>query len=132
MSVRTLTGALLLAILGTATGPACAEDFPFGQELTLDARAMPGSKRLPILTIGAHGEVEAGLWCRTLRGQFSVAGNTLIFIPGPGDQPQCSPEQTSRDEALAADLAAATTWSMQGEVLILQGAGTLKYRLNTN
>jgi len=119
-------------VLAGGSMPAHAEDFPFGRELTLEAAPAPGSNRLPTLTIGANGEAEAGLWCRTLRGQFSVAGETLIFIPGASDQAQCSPALAARDRELEGALAGVTDWSMQGEALILNGAQRLVYRINTN
>jgi hypothetical protein len=31
--------------------------FPFGMEMTLEAARLPGSKRVPDLDIGDHGEV---------------------------------------------------------------------------
>ena len=71
---------LLEAIAGI--GPAHADDgFPFGMEMTLDAGRMPGSKRVPNLDIGDSGEVVLELWCKGGKGQFSVAGNTVIFVP---------------------------------------------------
>ena len=63
--------------------PAQAEDgFPFGLEMTLDAARQPGSKRMPNLEIGDNGEVVLELWCKGGKGQFSVAGNTVIFVAG--------------------------------------------------
>lgn len=123
---------LLPVLIALTSAPALADDFPFDRELTLDAAALPGSDRLPTLTIGANGQAEAGLWCRTLRGQFSVAGDTVIFIPGQSDQPQCPADRARRDEALAADLAAVTNWTMRGETLTLLGPRRLVYRINTN
>ncbi len=73
---------LLAAIPGV--GPAYADDgFPFGMEMTLDAGRMPGSKRVPDLEIGDSGEVVLELWCKGGKGQFSVAGSTVIFVLVP-------------------------------------------------
>ena len=65
-----------------AVAPAQAQEFPFGLEMTLEAARMPGSKRIPSLDIGDNGEVELELWCKGGKGQFSVAGNTIVFVPG--------------------------------------------------
>ena len=42
----------------------------------------PGSKRIPTLEIGDNGEAILDLWCKSGKGQFSVAGNTVIFVAG--------------------------------------------------
>ena len=82
-AVLKLSGiALILAAL--QCGPARADDeFPFGLEMTLDAERQPGSKRLPTLDVGDSGEVVLELWCKSGKGQFSVAGNTVVFHAGP-------------------------------------------------
>ena len=74
---------LIVAAATIHTIPARAEDgFPFGLEMTLDVARQPGSKRLPTLEIGDSGETRLELWCKGGKGQFSVAGNTGIFVAG--------------------------------------------------
>ena len=81
-----LTQAAIVAAFAAAGLLACPanadEGFPFGFEMTLDALPQPGSKRIPTLEIGDNGEAKLDLWCKTGTGQFSVAGNTVIFVPG--------------------------------------------------
>jgi hypothetical protein len=114
-------------------GPARADDgFPFGMEMTLDAARLPGSKRVPDLDIGDHGEVVLELWCKGGRGQFSVAGNTVIFVAGPIEDRGCPPNKAQLDDELVAALSEATTWKRQGDYLSFIGSKTLKFRLNTN
>jgi len=75
---------LVLATIAFQMIPAYAEGgFPFGLEMTLDAPRQPGSKRLPTLEIGDNGEAVLELWCKGAKGQFSVAGNTVIFWRDP-------------------------------------------------
>src|SRR5438105_4330081 len=45
--------------------PALAADFPYDREMLLDAKPLPGSKRVPILEIGADGRAQVDLWCRS-------------------------------------------------------------------
>ena len=80
-------GGLACAVAGSApmTG------FPFGFEMTLDAARQPGSKRLPTLEIGDNGEAMLEFWCKSGKGQFSVAGNTVIFVAGPMEDRACPP-----------------------------------------
>src|SRR6185437_792183 len=85
-------GAALTAAILFFDPAAQAEDgFPFGFEMTLDVLPQPGSKRIPTLEIGDHGEAQLDLWCKRGTGQFSVAGNTVIFVPGQLQDPDCPP-----------------------------------------
>jgi heat shock protein HslJ len=122
--------AFLAAILGA---PAHAqEEFPFGFEMTLDAARMPGSKRVPSLDIGDSGEVVLELWCKGGKGQFSIAGNTVIFVAGAMEDRPCPPERAQADDELIAALTDAATWKRQGDFVTFTGAKALRFRLNTN
>ena len=118
------------AILVTA--PAQAQEFPFGLEMTLDAGRMPGSKRIPSLEIGDNGEVVLELWCKGGKGQFSVAGNTIVFVPGAMENRSCPPDRAQADDDLIAALSDAATWRRQGDFITLVGAKPLRFRINTN
>jgi hypothetical protein len=113
--------------------PASAEEgFPFGMEMTLDALPQPGSKRVPDLDIGDHGEVVLELWCKGGKGQFSVAGSTIIFIATQIEDRNCAPGRAQADDDLLATLTASTSWRRQGDSIYFIGPKTLHFRLNTN
>ena len=125
--------ALLLVTAAPATGYAQADDgFPFGLEMTLDVGRMPGSKRIPNLEIGDAGEVVLELWCKGGKGQFSVAGNTVIFVAGEMENRTCPPDRAQADDDLIAALTDAATWKRQGDFVSFVGAKTLRFRVNTN
>ncbi|SIO61862.1 META domain-containing protein [Bradyrhizobium erythrophlei] len=125
--------ALTLLSVAPMSGPARADDgFPFGMEMTLEAARMPGSKRVPDLDIGDSGEVILELWCKGGKGQFSVAGNSVIFVIGEMESRPCAPERAQADDDLIAALSDAATWKRQGDVVSFVGARTLRFRLNTN
>ncbi|WP_376738660.1 META domain-containing protein [Rhodopseudomonas sp. B29] len=107
-------------------------DFPFGLEMTLDAPPKPGSKRIPSVEIGDKGEARLELWCKSGSGQFSVAGNTVIFVPGPLEDRNCPPDRAQADDALVAALAAATNWTRQGDLVSFTGSQPLRFRINSN
>jgi hypothetical protein len=109
-----------------------ADGFPFGMEMTLDAARLPGSKRVPDLDIGDHGEVVLELWCKGGKGQFSIAGNTVIFVAGPIEDRACPVNKAQLDDELVAALSEATTWKRQGDYVSFIGPRTLKFRVNTN
>ena len=125
--------ALTLAAAVFKAVPACAEDeFPFGLEMTLDAARQPGSKRIPTLDIGDRGEATLDLWCKGGKGQFSVAGNTVIFVAGPLEDRACPPARAQADDELVAALSEAATWKRQGDLVSFIGTKSLRFRINTN
>jgi heat shock protein HslJ len=131
--LRSTAAVLVLAAAGLSAIPAGAnEDFPFGFEMTLDAPRQPGSKRMPTLEIGDNGEVTLELWCKGGKGQFSVAGNTVIFVAGPLQDRACAPAQAQADDGLVAALTEAATWKRQGDSVSFIGTRSLRFRINTN
>jgi hypothetical protein len=131
--MRRAVATLVLAAAALSAGPACAaDDFPFGFEMTLDAARQPGSKRIPTLEIGDNGEATLQLWCKAAKGQFSVAGNTVIFVPGPLQDGACSPAQAQADDDLVAALSEAATWRRQGDSVSFIGTRSLRFRILTN
>ena len=131
VSVKQMVRAAAAVVL--MAGVAHAEDgFPFGNEMTLEALPQPGSKRIPNIEIGDNGEVVLELWCKGGKGQFSVAGNTVIFVPGALEDRACPPAKAQADDELVAELSEATTWSRQGDSVSFVGTRTLKFRINTN
>ncbi len=129
---RTILASILTAAtLGAA--PVRADDsFPFGLEMTLDVARQPGSKRLPTLEIGDNGEAVLELWCKGGKGQFSVAGDTVIFVPGPLEDRACPPARAQADDDLVAALSEAATWKRRGDFVSFIGTKPLRFRLNTN
>ena len=136
LATRFLRQAAVVLALAAATFqpiPARADDeFPFGLEMTLDAARQPGSKRLPTLDIGDSGEATLELWCKGGKGQFSIAGNTVIFVAGPLEDRACPPARAQADDELVAALSEAATWKRQGDFVSFIGTKPLRFRLNTN
>ena len=125
--------ALILVVAALNARPACAEEgFPFGFEMTLDAARQPGSKRIPSLEIGDNGEATLELWCKGGKGQFSVAGNTVIFVAGPLEDRACPPARAQANDEIVAALSEAATWKRQGDVISFIGTKPLRFRLLTN
>jgi hypothetical protein len=126
--------ALASAIAAFGAVPAHADsEFPFGFEMTLDTAPQPGTKRMPTLEIGDNGEATLDLWCKGGKGQFSVAGNTVIFVPGQmQDRASCGPGQSEADDETLAALTEAATWKRQGDLVTFVGTKSLRFRINTN
>jgi heat shock protein HslJ len=129
---RHLKAVAAVAICVVSPGTAQAQEFPFGLEMTLEAARMPGSKRIPSLEIGDNGEVVLELWCKGGKGQFSVAGNTIVFVPGAMENRNCPADRAQADDDLLAALSDAATWRRQGDFVTLAGSKQLRFRINTN
>ncbi|WP_407080367.1 META domain-containing protein [Bradyrhizobium roseum] len=130
---RAGVASLLLIASAASLNPARAEDgFPFETQMQLDVNRMPGSKRIPNLDIGEAGEVVIELWCKGGKGQFSVAGNTVIFVAGAMENRSCPPDRAQADDELIAALTAVATWKRQDDLVTFMGPKTLRFRINTN
>jgi META domain len=124
---------VILALFVFTARPACAEDeFPFGFEMTLETAPQPGSKRIPTLEIGDNGQARLDLWCKSGSGQFSVAGNTVIFVPGQFRDRDCPSARAQADDDLVAALSEAETWKRRGDLVSFIGPKALRFRINTN
>lgn len=121
-----------VAMLAMSTLARAEDGFPFGTELTLEALPQAGSKRIPNIEIGDNGEVVLELWCKGGKGQFSVAGNTVIFVPGQIQDRSCPQARAQADDDLVAALSSVETWKRQGEVLTLNGPKSLRFRTTGN
>ncbi len=131
VSVKRMACAAVALWLVAASARA-QEGFPFGTEMTMEALPQPGSKRIPNIEIGDNGEVVLELWCKAAKGQFSVAGSTVIFVVSQVQDRSCPPAKAQADDELVAALGAVETWKRQGELLTLIGPKTLRFRVNTN
>jgi hypothetical protein len=126
---------LALLVLGAGiavASPLYAGEFPFGMELTLDAAPMRGSKRIPTLEIGDSGEVKLDMWCKSATGQLSVAGDSVVFVPGQVKDNNCPADRAAADDNLLAMLADVTGWKRQGDALTFTGPKPLRFQLLTN
>ena len=102
MSRAGIASLLLVATAPNFTSARADDGFPFETQMQLDVNRMPGSKRIPNLDIGEAGEVVLELWCKGGKGQFSVAGNTVIFVAGAMENRSCPPDRAQADDELIA------------------------------
>jgi hypothetical protein len=72
------------------------------------------------------------LWCKGGKGQFSVAGNTVIFVAGQMENRDCPTDKAQADDELLAALTNVTSWTRRGDAVSFIGPTTLKFHLNTN
>lgn len=131
-------GVLMFGLAGA--GQAAEAEFPFGQELLLDAAPMRPGKRMPVLTVAQDGTATIDLWCKTVSGHVELSDATIKIEPQPLPDAlpqmmgngQCSAARIQADADTLAALAQVTAWRKQGSSVILAGPVTLKFRPATN
>lgn len=122
-----------LAVTAASAVPAVAQsEFPYDRDLMLDARALRGGKRVPVLSIEQNGRAQIDLWCKRGDGQAVIAGDTITIIVGTMKDESCTPERVQADAEMLAALAGVTNWSARGNAVTLSGATTLRFRAATN
>ena len=133
---RQIFACAALAIILSSGLATAADQFPFDQELLLDAAPMRPAKRMPILTVEPNGNAKIDLWCRTVPARVEISDATIKIEAGPlpEDLPaiqsagQCTPERMQADEEMLAALVQVTSWRREGESVVLEGSRELKFR----
>lgn len=132
--VRSVLHVALCLGLSVAASSLLAQssDFPFDDELRLDASPMPGDKRVPTMEVAENGTLVLDLWCNHVEGQVVIAGDTVTMITGQPTERSCTPERTAADADLIAALGGVTNWRRQGDNVLLTGLRTLRFSVPTN
>ena len=125
---RYLAGGIAMVLAATAA----AAEFPFERELLLEAKPLPGSKRVPMLETTRDGRAIIDLWCRSGEGRVKIEDDMIEFTLGAMREEGCTPERTQRDEALAAALGRVMNWSLEDDILVLSGPTELRYTLSSH
>ena len=125
-------GCLVLTVVLALGGAAQAQEFPYDRDLVLDARAMRGSKRLPVIAVSPDGQAQIDLWCRRGQGRAEITGNAISITIGAMRDEPCTAERQQADEEMLAALAGVTGWSARGDVVTLAGAKPLRFRVASN
>lgn len=117
-----------------------ADQFPFDQELVLDAAPLRPAKRVPILTVTPDGKATIDLWCKSVGGKVEIADTAIKIeadplleaLPDMMSDGQCTSQRLQADQDLLAALVQVTSWRMQDGALVLAGAKPLKFRPASN
>jgi heat shock protein HslJ len=127
----TIACAILVAVTGAS--PALSQgEFPFERDLVLEARAMKGSKRMPVLAIEQNGRAQIDLWCKRGQGTAAIDGGAITITVGDLKDEPCTPERAQADADMIEALGGVTGWSVRGDMVTLTGAKTMKFRAATN
>lgn len=111
---------------------AMEKTFPFDHELRFDANPVRGSKRVPGLQISRDGAVEIDLWCASGKGRAVIEANTMTIVPTALQDNQCSQDRLRMDENLLTELTQVTGWRWEGNLIVLIGPKSLRFRPASN
>jgi hypothetical protein len=123
---------VVLVVAGVSAGVAADRGFPYDSTLLLEAKPMKGSKRVPILQIESRGGAAIDMWCNRVQAQLVVVDNTITIILGAVTEKQCEPDRMQADEDLKDALEQVANWRRDGDLLVLQGDRSLRFRLSSN
>ena len=127
---KAVGGAAALLIVSIVS--VSAQSFPFDQEMLLEAKPMPGSRRIPILDVHANGKATVDLWCHSAAADVVVSGSEIKFTFVSARPENCTPERAERDQAMAAALSEVTHWRRENDIVVLVGPTTFRFRLSTH
>lgn len=139
--IRLFAGPLMIVCGVLAAGMAiAAAEFPFDQELVLEAAPMRPGKRMPTINVASDGNARVDLWCKTVPARVEISDAAIKIEPGPlpDELPQmqgngqCTPERMAADGPLLEKLSGATTWQREGGAIVLNGAARLKFAAPSN
>ena len=106
--------------------------FPYEHELILDARPLPGSRRVPMLEILPSGRAQVYLWCKSGIAQAEISGSAIKFTFGEWREQGCTPERSKRDEEMIEALSQVTNWRQRNDAVTFGGGPELRFRLSTH
>jgi len=124
---------IAIALLCLAMALASAQDFPFDQEMLLDARPIPGTRRVPILEVRSDGKASLDMWCHSAMADVAVSGDEIKFTFTSATPGNCTPDRIERDQAMAKAFLEITRWRQEGDIVVLVGPEQpLRFRISTH
>jgi META domain len=122
----------MAAIVICAAAPASAQSFPYDQEMLLEAKPLPGSRRVPMLEIQAGGRASVDLWCHSAVAEIAVSGNEIKINFVSAKPENCTPERIELDQQMAKALLEVTAWRRTNDIVEFVGPTTFRFRISTH
>ncbi len=133
MSLNSMGVAAMLLLVAIALAPAAAQPaFPFDQEMLLEVKPLPGSRRVPMLEIRSNGEAIFDLWCHSAHAGAAVSGDQIKFTFTSAREENCTDERLELDQTMAKALMEITHWRRENDIVVLVGPTTFRFRISTH
>lgn len=121
------------AIVIVPATPALAQTFPYDQEMLLEVKALPGSRRVPMMEVRSDGQATVDLWCHSAVATTAVTGSEIKFDFVSAKPENCTPERVELDQKMAKELLEVTSWRQQDDIVELIGpTATFRFRVSTH
>jgi hypothetical protein len=109
-----------------------AQTFPFDQEMLLEVKRLPDSRRVPMLEVHADGRANVDLWCHNAIADVAVSGNAIKFTFVSAKPENCTPERIELDQQMAKAILEVTSWRRENDIVVLAGPTTFRFRISTH
>lgn len=120
------------AIVLVAAAPAGAQSFPFDQEMLLEVRPLPGSRRVPMIEVHPDGKASVDMWCHSAVAQITITGSNVKFDFVSAKPENCTPERIELDQKMAKELLEVTQWRRKNDIVEFVGPTTFRFRISTH
>ena len=120
------------AIVLAAAEPASAQSFPYDQEMLLEVKPLPGSRRVPMMEVHPDGKATVDMWCHSAVAEIAVSGDEVKFTFVSAKPENCTPERIELDQAMAKALLEITNWRQQKDIVEFIGPTSFRFRLSTH
>jgi hypothetical protein len=127
-----LPALIAAAIVIVASPPAGAQSFPYDQEMLLETKPLPGSRRVPMMEIHPGGKASVDMWCHSAVAQFTITGSDVKIEFVSAKPENCTPERIELDQAMAKALLEITQWRRRNDIVEFVGPTTFRFRLSTH
>ena len=127
---RAVIGATAIVLVAAVS--ASAQNFPFDQEMLLETRPLPGSRRVPMMEVHPDGRASVDLWCHSAVAQLALNGNEVKFEFVSAKPENCTPERVELDQKMAKDLSEVTHWRRKNDIVEFVGPTTFRFRISTH
>jgi META domain len=121
-----------VAIGMAAVVPAHAQTFPFDQEMLLETRPLPGSRRVPMIEVHPNGKASVDMWCHSAVAEIAITGNEIKFTFVSAKPENCTPERIELDQKMAKELLEITHWRRKNDIVEFVGPTTFRFRISTH
>jgi hypothetical protein len=119
-------------LLGLFIMPVGAQEFPYDQEMLLETKPLPGSRRVPMMEVHPGGKASVDLWCHSAVAQLAITGSEVKFEFVSAKPENCTPERIDLDQKMAKALLEVTSWRRQNDIVEFIGPTTFRFRISTH
>jgi hypothetical protein len=120
------------AVVFAAAPPAAAQSFPYDQEMLLEVKPLPGSRRVPMIEVHPDGKASVDMWCHSAVAQITITGNDVKIEFVSAKPENCTPERIELDQALAKAMLEITQWRRKNDIVEFVGPTSFRFRISTH